>query len=349
MMNFLNTLDRRWIFLAMALCVGVPILVIGLTGYTFPETPTPSAKAFFNEVDIAGEAKGRRGNVLVALDFDPASAGELNPMAISLVHQCAQKGHRMYFITLWPAGPPMINDAINKVIKRHYPDLVYGEDYVNLGFKAGNEQVIKVMGIDLTTEYRTDVEGTALSKIPMMSGITTLEDFDLIAEISAGYPGSKEWVLYAATQYNIPFVSGMTGVQAPQLYPYFPDQLQGLLGAIKGAAEYEFLVNNWARRDAMAKALEQGGFEPAKAEETAAALASKPQQVSTWTATAEASTLTPESKTRLIEIATEPIPGEYLEGQRRMGPQLFAHLLMVFLIILGNVIFFAQRRRGGAG
>ena len=39
--------------------------------------------------------------------------------------------------------------------------------------------------------------------------------------------------------------------------------------------------------------------------------------------------------------------GEYLEGQRRMGPQLFAHLLMVFLIILGNVIFFAQRRRGG--
>ena len=125
--------------------------------------------------------------------------------------------------------------------------------------------------------------------------------------------------------------------------------MQGLLGAIKGAAEYEFLVNNWARRDAMAKVLEQGGFEPAKAEETAAALASKPQQVSTWTATAEASTLTPESKTRLIEIATEPIPGEYLEGQRRMGPQLFAHLLMVFLIILGNVIFFAQRRRGGAG
>ena len=62
---------------------------------------------------------------------------------------------------------------------------------------------------------------------------------------------------------------------------------------------------------------------------------------------AAASTLSPEAKAALIEAATEPIPGEYLEGQRRMGPQLFAHLLMVFLIILGNVIFFAQRRRGG--
>ena len=347
MMNFLNTLDRRWIFLAMALCVGVPILVIGLTGYTFPETPTPLAEAFFNEVDTAGEAKGRRANVLVALDFDPASAGELNPMAVSLVHQCAQKGHRMYFISLWPVGPQMIMESVDKVIKRHYPGLVYGEDYVNLGFKAGNEQVIKVMGIDLTTEFRTDVEGTTLSKIPMMQGITNLEDFDLIAEISAGYPGSKEWVLYAATQYNIPFVSGMTGVQAPQLYPYFPNQLQGLLGAIKGAAEYEFLVNNWVREDAMAKVLAAGGFSESKAAETAAALAGKPQQVSTWTVTAEASTLTPEAKAELIQLATAPIPGEYLEGQRRMGPQLFAHLLMVFLIILGNVIFFAQRRRGG--
>ena len=111
-------------------------------------------------------------------------------MALSLVHQCCERGHKMYFVALWPVGPRMIEDSIDKVIRRHYPDLVYGEDFVNLGFKAGNEQVIKVMGIDLTTEFRTDVEGTAISNIPMMKGITSLEDFDLIAEISAGYPGA---------------------------------------------------------------------------------------------------------------------------------------------------------------
>jgi hypothetical protein len=31
-----------------------------------------------------------------------------------------------------------------------------------------------------------------------------------------------------------------------------------------------------------------------------------------------------------------------------MGPQLVAHLLMVGLIIVGNVIFFARKRRGAA-
>jgi hypothetical protein len=83
-------------------------------------------------------------------------------------------------------------------------------------------------------------------------------------------------------------------VQAPQLYPYFPRQMTGILGAIKGAAEYEALVN--AKLD--------GDRLP---------------------------------------------PAKYLEAQRRMGPQLFAHLLMVGLIIAGNVIYFRQRgasRRG---
>lgn len=347
MITLLTNLDRRWIFLAMALCVAVPILVIGLTGKTIPETPTPLAEAFFNEVDTAGESKGRRGHVLLAFDYDPASAGELSPMAISLVHQCAQRGLRMYFMSLWPVGPQMIDESISKVIDRHYPDLVYGEDYVNLGFKAGNEQVIKVMGIDLTTEFRTDTKGTPLQQIPMMKGMTSLEDFDLIAEISAGYPGTKEWVLYSATQYNIPMVSGMTGVQAPLMYPYYPGQLKGLLGAIKGAAEYESIVNVWVREQKFAEALVAGGMDEAKAQEVAAKLMDKPAQVSTWTESAEAADLDPKTKAELITIATAPIPGEFLEGQRRMGPQLFAHLLMVLLIILGNVVFFAQRRQGG--
>ena len=34
-------------------------------------------------------------------------------------------------------------------------------------------------------------------------------------------------------------VAGTTGVGAPALNPYIPNQLRGILGAIKAAAEYE--------------------------------------------------------------------------------------------------------------
>ena len=39
----------------------------------------------------------------------------------------------------------------------------------------------------------------------------------------------------------------------------------------------------------------------------------------------------------------EPAP-KYLEAQRRMAPQLFGHLLLVGLIVVGNLIQFAGRR-----
>ena len=48
--------------------------------------------------------------------------------------------------------------------------------------------------------------------------------------------------------------------------------------------------------------------------------------------------------------ALEASPGtkvepKYQEAQRRMAPQLFGHVLMVALIVAGNVIFFAGRRK----
>ena len=146
------------------------------------------------------------------------------------------------------------------------PHLEYGVDYVDLGFKSGNEAVIKTIASDFAQYYSTDSKGTAISQIPMMQGVSSLASFDLMLNVSAGYPGSKEWVLYAATPLKKPLVVGCTGVQAPLMYPYIPDQVQGLLGAIKGAAEYEFIVNRWTRKNQILKALVSGGIKEKEAE-----------------------------------------------------------------------------------
>ena len=340
MIKWLETIDRRWIFLLMALAVGVPILV----QKTLPEAPTPLAQSTFDGLDQLPAGS----KVLMAFDFDPASEGELGPMATSFVNQCARKGHRMYFMALWPVGAQMITQTIDRVIKGYYPHLEYGTDYVDLGFKAGNEAVIKTIASDLAQYYPTDSRGTAISQIPMMSGISSLENFDIIVNVSAGYPGSKEWVLYAATPMKKPLLVGCTGVQAPLMYPYVPNQVQGLLGAIKGAAEYEFLVNKWVREDRMQEALENGGLDETSAKELAGEFDADPAQASTWTESAAAASMSPEANAELITLATAPTPGVFTEALRRMSPQLVAHLLMIGLIVVGNVVFFVTRRRGGA-
>lgn len=281
-MLFLSNLDRRWVFLAMLLAVAVPILVQA----TFPEAPTPLVETVFQEVERL--PPGSR--VLFSLDYDPGSAGELAPMTTALLRHCCLKRHRMYFMTLWETGLVLIDANIRKVIETEFRDagFQYGVDYVNLGFKPGREVVIRVIATDLRKLYLTDNRGTPLDDLPMTRDLDSVQDMDLILEISAGSPGTKEWVQYAASPYGIPLAAGTTGVQAPMVYPYLPEQLRGLLPAIKGAAEYE------------------------------AALAAKYPQY------------------------RDP---KLNEGIRRMAPQLWAHLLMVGLIALGNVIYFAQRRR----
>ena len=288
MYHFLNTLDRRWIFLLMGAAVTIPILL----ELQFPEEATSLAHAVFNEIEQLEEGDP----VLLAFDYDPASEGELGPMATAFVRHCCEKKLKIYFIALWPVGPQMIDDSINRVIKTDFPDMVYGEDYVNLGFKPGNEGVIKVIVTDLKQLYTTDDRGTNLDQIPMCRDLVNIQSMDLVAEVSAGYPGVKEWVQYAATPFpdQIRLVAGCTGVGAPLLYPYIPEQLKGLLGAIKGAAEYEKLVVDRYDREA--------GRGPDL---------------------------------------------KYLEGKRRMGPQLVAHILMVVLIVVGNIVFFVGRAREG--
>lgn len=290
MYEFFKNLDRRWIFLLMLLSVAIPILL----QVRFPEKPTGLAQNVFDEIENLNEGDP----VLLAFDFDPGSEGELGPMATAFTRHCCEKKLKMYFLGLWPVGPQMIDDTINKVIRADFPKLEYGKDYLNLGYKPGNEGVIKVIVTDLRELYTTDDKGTNVDQIEMMNGIYSVQDFKLVINISAGYVGTKEWVQYAATPYpeTIRLVAGCTGVQAPLLYPYIPEQLLGLLGAIKGAAEYEKLVIDKYDRD----------------------------------------------------LGREP-DGKYLEGIRRMGPQLVAHVLMILLIIAGNIIFFYEKRKEARG
>lgn len=236
MYEFLRHLDRRWIFLLMALAVAIPILL----QLEFPEKPSTLAQDTFDQIDALQPGD----KVLLAWDFDPSTEGELGPMATAFALQCCEKKLKLYFITLLPVGPQMIEQTINDVIRKDFPDMVYGEDYVNLGYKSGNEGVIKVIVTNLRGLYTTDARGTNIDQIPMCKDIQNIQQMDLIVNVSGSYPGTKEWVQYAVTAYpdKIHMVAGCTGVQAPLLYPYVPEQLPGLLGAIKGAAEYEALV-----------------------------------------------------------------------------------------------------------
>ena len=232
--------DRRIIFLFIFVAVAAPILF----PITFEEKATPVVKAVYDKIEsLPADSK-----VLLSFDFDPAMAPEVQPMANAISRHCLERGHKVVFMSLWATGQALLTQSLDQFILPGFPDLQDRVDYVNIGYKAGNEGVLNVIITDFRKMFPTDVNSIPLDSISLFKNIRSCKDMDLVVSIGGGKPGPKEWVLFVGDPGDVPVAVGTAAVVAPQLYPYYPNQVVGILGGIKGAAEYESeLVHNYPR------------------------------------------------------------------------------------------------------
>jgi hypothetical protein len=231
----LGSLDRRIIFLIVGLSVLIPLLKP--EWIDLPIRPTPESQIVFDEINKLNAGD----KMLLSFEYSPSTKPEIHPMAIAILKHLYAKNIQVYGFALWPDGNFMSTEAFSEVSDDY--DKKYGVDYVNLGYKPGGEAVIKGIASDIRTLYTVDLQGTSINDIPMMKDVVNIEDFDFVFSLSAGYPGSKEWVQYACDPKNIPLSTGCTSIQVTDIMPYVEnDQIRGILAGMPGAAEYESLV-----------------------------------------------------------------------------------------------------------
>ncbi|MDH4158006.1 MAG: hypothetical protein OEW00_12100 [candidate division Zixibacteria bacterium] len=226
--------DRRVIFLFIFVAVAAPILF----PVTFSEKASPVVKAIFNKV----ESLPAGSKVLLSFDFDPAMAPEVQPMANAISRHCLYKGHKVIFMSLWATGQALLTQSLQDFILPGFPEKRNAVDWVNIGYKAGNEGVLNVIITDFRKMFPTDVNTVPLDSIKIFDDIKSCKDLDLVVSIGGGKPGPKEWILFVGDPGNVPIGVGTAAVVAPQLYPYYPAQVVGILGGVKGAAEYEYTL-----------------------------------------------------------------------------------------------------------
>ena len=243
MMNYLIELilqmakvDRRWIFLTIGLVVLIPLLY----PLALPIRPGKDSQQVYDFVEALEDSS----KVLLSCEYGPSTKPEIHPMVTSLLHHLfsLKKGHKVYVVCLWPDGQFMAEEALDEVAVKRF-GLTYGEDYVMLGFRPGAEAVVKGIVSDLRKLYTIDAKGTKIEDIPMMKGINRFEDFDFLFSGSAGYPGTTEWVQFAADPTDVPMSTGTTSIQVNEMMPYvLGGQIKGILAGMPGAAEYEELI-----------------------------------------------------------------------------------------------------------
>jgi len=233
----LERLDRRWIFLLVALSVLLPLIF----PLRIPLQTSASTQAYYDQIEKLPEGS----LVLMSTDFDPGSKAELYPMTEATIRHMFRKNLKIVIFSLWPAGPPLTELALQKVIAERGNDKVQGVDYVNLGYKDGREAVIVELGRSFKEAFPLAYNGTPVGEIPIMQQVENYASFPLFVNISVGYPGTKEYVQYAQSRFNITMISGAGAVSVPEFSAYLQsNQLKGMLSGIAGCAEYEQLLNH---------------------------------------------------------------------------------------------------------
>ena len=240
----LGEIDRRYIFVLIALSVLIPL--VKSDWIKMPIKTTQNTQIVFDELSKLN----KDDKILVSFEYGASTKPEIHPMAIALLNQMFSKGIKVYIISLWPEGVIMAKDVVTNVIDSGIFQLVDGVDYVMFDYKVGGEIVIKNIASDFRGVYMQDINKKSISQIPMMKDIYSVEDFDFVFDLSAGVPGNAEWVQYACDPKNVPLSSGCTSIMVTDAIPYVESgQLKGILAGMPGAAEYENLVYNFMKND----------------------------------------------------------------------------------------------------
>lgn len=234
LLNRLQRIDRRILYLLMAAAISVPLL---LRPSRHPDVVFPEVLRAYDTIDRVSSRK----IVIVNNWWGPGTEAENDPQMEALMRHMFARGIKFAVMSWNPAGTEMTfrtGDRLQKELGK-----AYGRDWVHLGYKTGDFYVIiSGMAENFPKVMDHDKFGTKVSKIPMLKGIRSYRDFGVIVEITpSGTVGA--WISYVTTPKKIPLVYCPTAVMSAEAYPYLDSgQIAGMLNGVIGAAQYETLI-----------------------------------------------------------------------------------------------------------
>jgi len=226
-------LDRRATFVIVAVAVVAPFLA----PFGLPVRPTDPVRQAFAAVD---SLRGGGKPMLLSYDFEPGAEAELGPAARAILAHAFSNGTPVVVVNFMPAGLGLAENDLEAVAARY--GKVNGRDYVFLGYNPSVLNSLLMIGKEIRDAFPTDSGGTPVDEIPLMRGIHSYDDFGLVVDLSSSYQPDY-FVRYAVGRFGARLVIGATAVLASDYYPYLhAGQSEGLIGGMKGAAEYEQLL-----------------------------------------------------------------------------------------------------------
>jgi hypothetical protein len=225
-------MHRHIIFIIIAFSVAIPLVIkIGL-----PNQVTSEVRNVYESIEQLDSGSV----VMISFDHEASSLPEVKPMTQAILCHCFQKKLKVIALALMAEGTAVGEQILRETADEYHAN--YGEDYVFLGYRPQAQSAILGMGEEIRRVFPQDYNGTSLEQTPIMRDIKNYDQVKLIISVADG-DLPVTWVDYAVSRYHTKFACATTAVMATSFYPFLSSgQMVGLLGGLKGAAEYEMLL-----------------------------------------------------------------------------------------------------------
>lgn len=237
---------RQWAFLGLF----VTVLAAMLAPWQPEVAVTDDTRKLYEFLDSLPAASV----LLVSFDHEAAALPEIRPLALAVIRHAFSRGHRLVGMALMAEGTGIGYRLMQQCAEEY--QRVYGRDYAYLGFKPQTTAAILALGESIHTVFQSDYLGTSLDNLPVLDSVDTYDDIAAVLSIADGNMPTH-WMEYAGARFGVRVVSAMTAAMITTFDPYVASgQLTGLVGGLRGAAEYEDLlkVGSGGRRGMLAQA-----------------------------------------------------------------------------------------------
>jgi hypothetical protein len=239
----LSRLDRRIVYLVLATAVMVPLVIPSIQKV---RVMTPVAKLF-----KAVDAIPKDRILILDFDYDPQTLPEIEPMGVALLRHAFKKRIKVAALSLYVQPLGLAKKALDQVTEEfngraesNADSIIYGRDYVFLGWQPPPIVPLLGMGLSITNVYTRDYYGLRTDSLPMMHKVKNFNDVGILVSLS-GATAPLWWVAYSQTRFGVAVGAGITAVSASEFYQYYQTgQFSGLMIGMKGAAEYEEMVES---------------------------------------------------------------------------------------------------------
>ena len=181
--------------------------------------------------------------VVLAIDFDPASAPELAPFARLALEVALMRGARVVTLSLSPQGAMLAERYLREALAARRA--IYGRDAINLGFIEGRGTAVHLTGMPLSRVTSRDHAGLALGDLPLAAEVPRLSDAAVFVVAASGTPRVFDWLLQGQGRFARSLVLATSSLEGPELAAFHAaGQLGGLVAGARDVSAFADLAAN---------------------------------------------------------------------------------------------------------